>query len=227
MSEGEGSSSSSSSSSVPHHNARAELLKGPRKDEHKSVPLSAADKFEITELINTFVQCIDSGDKATFADLFTDDGVCEILKTSKTSRGHSALADLCAQLHQTFLSSTHWESNIVIRSGENHTAVNYSYWMSVKNNVIQATGSHHDIFIKDKTVTQSPSGAWKFLHRKIFHHPNTPSLPTSSASLLSSGSTLTPGAGPPSSSGEKETAPTEESEEPGGGEGEGKPRGKE
>jgi len=252
MSEGE------STSSATRHtlSARQELLRGvPEEHKKQYTVLTAEDKFEISELINTFVQCIDSNDKSTFADLFTDDGVCEVRKTSKKIHGHSALTEFCGQLHQTFLGCTHWETNIVIRGAENQTAVNYSYWMSIKSNSIQATGAHQDVFVKEKSSTTGKS-AWKILHRNVFHHPivasGNASAPITSSLLSvvaggSSGSSsgsgshaststplhsimsaaassVTPGAGPPLGSGEKE--PTEESEEPGGGEGEGKGEGK-
>lgn len=84
--------------------------------------LTADDRFEITNVINLYIHCLDNGDSEGFAKLFTPDAICEVLSVcqilaelvfpghfDQTSvQGTEKLKAFCVNLHTKFADVTHW-----------------------------------------------------------------------------------------------------------------------
>ena len=72
------------------------------------IPASADDKFSIIDTIHSYLHCRDNNDMASFADLFTKDGVLDIpLRGIKVS-GKDDLARFCQGMHSSFPNAMHW-----------------------------------------------------------------------------------------------------------------------
>jgi hypothetical protein len=99
--------------------------------------LTSDDKFEIMDLIHLFFKYIDIGDEEKFSNLFKKDGTVKIPYRKKVCSDKESLKELCKNINENNPSTTHWESNIVIKVEEEENTFivkNTSYWKGkVKN----------------------------------------------------------------------------------------------
>jgi hypothetical protein len=123
---------------------------------------TAAAAFAVTNALNEILLCIDGGDAARFAALFTADGVVEVVLTGTVKTGSAELAALCDFLHGKFSGCTHWEGNVVLKAGPGGEVVNTSYWQALDGGEVVSTGRHDDVFVE-------ADGVWRCRRRVIRH----------------------------------------------------------
>ena len=68
---------------------------------------AGADYHEIVNTINSFLLCIDKNKSDHFANLFTDNGTCEIVKAGAFVSGRESLKGLCDSLYTRFSPALH------------------------------------------------------------------------------------------------------------------------
>ncbi len=90
------------------------------------MPLTAADKVEIVELMARFCQTYDARDGPAFADTFTDDGVFEGRRGHR--RGRDALTQQPESLPDHMRGMRIWTSNHVLE-GDGDSAQLSCYFM--------------------------------------------------------------------------------------------------
>ena len=124
---------------------------------------NANDILEINNIISEYMHCLDNGDGVGMANLFIKNGKCEIKKINKTISGSDGIKTFCINLHERFKTTSHFESNVVIKFDGANKATNVSYWKGINEGNIVSYGLHKDTFIKDT------DNHWKFNHRIIEH----------------------------------------------------------
>ena len=131
-----------------------------------------ADRFEITELISRYGNCLDAGDFDGMESLFVPDAVFRIVPDTATPdlRGSKAIRDAVerrwAVVHEG-AQRRHVMSNIVVDvSGDAATART----VLLVYEVAKAPGSQvkvHGMGVYEDTLTRS-DGAWRFRERVLF-----------------------------------------------------------
>ena len=128
------------------------------------MPLSAEDRFAITELMARYNHAADFGDAAGFADTFTEDALFE--GSASTARGREELMQVIRNSPPD-RPSRHWNNNALIDGdGDDATAKVYLLRISVDGAPqLLASAVYHD-------TLRRVDGEWKFSHRKV--HVDTP-----------------------------------------------------
>ena len=122
----------------------------------------------ITNTLNSCMVAMDNGDTEWFADCYTEDGECTIIKANATKTGRDELKGLCSFLYSKFSHCKHWEGNISVRSCESiNQCTNISYWKAISDNEIVSTGIHRDVLVKC-------DNEWKIKSRVIEHTYSKP-----------------------------------------------------
>lgn len=128
----------------------------------KETLLNASDFNAIQNTIHNYLHYLDNGQNKEFAQLWTKNGSCEIVKFKKLCAGHKELEALCTNISQKFNGYTHWEANITINIIDENTVSTKSYWKSVFDGKISSQGTHEDILVRE-------GKEWLFQTRKIYH----------------------------------------------------------
>lgn len=130
--------------------------------------MSGNDLALITNTLNSCMVAMDNGDAGWFADCYTEDGECTIVKVNTTKTGREELMELCSFLHGKFAHCKHWEGNISVRPSDSlDQCTNVSYWKAISGNEIISTGIHRDVLIKC-------GDCWKIKSRIIEHTYSKP-----------------------------------------------------
>jgi ketosteroid isomerase-like protein len=124
------------------------------------MPLSAADRIAISEVIARYCHATDAGDGPGVADQFTEDGILEITG-SWQARGREQVAQIGAFPNKP----KHWVSSIVI-DGNGSTASATTYYAAIGHGgPLFATG------IYESQLTKQLNGRWKLLHHRYTGDP--------------------------------------------------------
>ncbi len=126
------------------------------------MPLSAADRMEITQLMARYNHAADGGDAAGFADTFTDDALFE--GSAATARGREQLMGVIGAIPAD-ARTRHWNNNALIE-GDGDDATASVYLMRIALTAppeVLASGVYRD-------TLKRIDGQWKFTHRKV--HPD-------------------------------------------------------
>jgi len=121
--------------------------------------------LEISSSLHEMLRCMDQGTEEScrrFAELFTETAELRIPLVQVTKKGTAELQNLCKFLHAKFSPCTHWEGNIVLKTCEDGSISNRSYWQAVKDGECISVGIHEDEFVKIENL-------WKCRKRIIRH----------------------------------------------------------
>lgn len=129
--------------------------------------LTAADRFDILELLNRYVLSIDTHDDGQFADNFHEDGVYE--SPFGTASGRAQILQAIHQWHAGGITAGKrhmmgpWRIDV---SGDTATSVS-SYWIvnAKDGTAIVASGEYQDVITKR-------DGRWKLQHRRQMIDPS-------------------------------------------------------
>lgn len=127
--------------------------------------LNGSDLALIQNTLNSCMVAMDAGDVDWFAECYTEDGTCTILKANVVKSGRSDLKGLCAFLHEKFSDCKHWEGNVSIRRTDDpNECTNISYWKAISSRTgdIASTGIHRDVLVRC-------GDEWKIKARIIEH----------------------------------------------------------
>ena len=127
--------------------------------------LTGADYGVITNLLNSVMLAMDTGEEFVFSSCFTADGTCDIKLMNQTFSGTEQLAGLCAMLAEKFRDARHWEGNVCITEGEGGRIMNTSYWKAIDGGEIISTGVHRDVLVRHPNI----EGQWLIKNRIIDH----------------------------------------------------------
>ena len=114
-----------------------------------------------TNVLNTVMIAMDSGDAELFSSCFTDSGSCTIQIANKTHTGTEELRQLCMALSQKFRGVRHWEGNVCLQATD-EGLTNTSYWKALDGGEIVSTGIHRD-------VLECDGKNCKIVSRQIIH----------------------------------------------------------
>lgn len=133
--------------------------------------LTAADRFEIHELIARYNRAVDGGDPGAWVETFAPDGVFESLLVG-TFEGREQLVAFAESFavepeYQTWTGGQHWIGNVII-DGDQARAEVFSYHIMFVPDDAQVRGvlmaAHEDI------VVNTASG-WRFERRRLIPWP--------------------------------------------------------
>jgi SnoaL-like domain len=129
------------------------------------MPLTAADRIAIIEVIGRYCHATDDGDGKGVAICFDENGILEIVGAWQ-ARGREQVAEIGAIPNK----AKHWVNNIVV-DGTGSTATARTYFVAIRNNQILGTG------IYDSWLTKRLNGQWKFVHHRYTGDPAVPLRP--------------------------------------------------
>lgn len=126
------------------------------------------DRFQIFELINSYILSIDSHNNEEFADNFTNDGVYD--SPWGIAEGRKAIVDNINYWHSSGITTgkRHYVGAVrIIELKETVAKVESNYWIAEAETTpgIVATGYYMDTLKKT-------DGAWKIAHRKQVVDPS-------------------------------------------------------
>lgn len=117
--------------------------------------------FIITNAVHELAQAVDSCDFHGYADLFCEDGTCEV--GGRTKKGHKDIGDLAASMAQRYPGCQTWVGNVVLKKREGGVAAikarSYYKVCSAANGGIVSMGVNEDMFEKRE-------GMWRVFRRK-------------------------------------------------------------
>jgi hypothetical protein len=140
-------------------------------------PLRILDPIGVTNCLNVFMHCLDTGDVSKFEKLFTPDARVSIPKVGAELQGPTSIGTVCKNVHAAFGPLTmHLEFNPVITLHENQDdehilqrVRNRSYWQAVQGGEIVSSGVHEDVLVL-RTNLDEDEQTWRFESRIILHH---------------------------------------------------------
>ena len=132
------------------------------------MPLTAADKLEILDLVGRYCQAVDAGDGPGYADTYVPDGTFEM--PVGRVEGREALIEMVAVIQAAMPGVRHMSSNWIIE-GDGDLATMRCYMLikvhdpdsggqKMPQPKLVATGIYDDRL-------RRVEGAWKFVSRKI------------------------------------------------------------
>lgn len=124
------------------------------------MPLSAADRVAISEVIARYCHATDEGDGPGVAAQFTADGILEITG-SWQARGPEQVAQIGAFKNKP----KHWVSSILI-DGNGSTASATTYYAAIGHN-----GPLYSTGIYESQLTKQFNGQWKLVHHRYTGDP--------------------------------------------------------
>jgi len=125
------------------------------------------DHLSIQNCLHSYLLTLDEGNSNHFANLFHEDGYCEVVNTNIFKRGRKELAEFCTTTHNKFPTAVHFEANLVIEFESASLAKNRSYWQAIETGNIVSYGKHEDILEKQLNGILPYQGTWLIKSRKI------------------------------------------------------------
>ncbi len=126
------------------------------------MPLSAADRLAISEVIARYCHATDDGDGERTAAQFTADGILEIAGAWQ-ARGTEQIAEIGRIPNKP----RHWVNSIVME-GNGSTAESTVYYAAIREGGdLLATGRY------DSKLTKQLNGDWKLVHHRYTGDPAT------------------------------------------------------
>lgn len=124
------------------------------------MPLSAADRLAIAEVIARYAHATDAGDGPGTAAVFTPDGILEI-EGAWQARGHEQIAQIGAFPNKP----KHW-INSIVAEGTGSTASANVYYAAIRGGgPLGATGRY------ESQLTKQLDGQWKLVHHRYVGDP--------------------------------------------------------
>ncbi len=132
-------------------------------------PLSAADRFEIEDLISEYCRIVDRKAYSQFGRIFSFDITINVVIQELTFQGIASFKKFLEKTKSFSSDRMHFTSNIALRAADKGRVVGLAYWHS--------TATHKGVPIVEggfyEMSFEKLGGKWKFKTMSIYHKYRT------------------------------------------------------